>query len=184
MIIPARRPGHDRPPVLTDRIWIAVEPVYTREHSAPPSRYVFVYFVRIKNIGEETTQLFWRHWKIHDPAGGDQEVEGRGGCGRVPHLGAGRCARVLQLLRLGGKQRIHGRLLPFPGHRRIDLPRTRSAFPFTCAERDRRQLHGLKARPGRSADAAVDGVAHLLAAVFKRPAVLVVNLCCRPPTVR
>ena len=104
VIIPARRPGHDRPPVLTDRIWIAVEPVYTREHSAPPSRYVFVYFVRIKNIGEEdhTTVLA----ALEDPRPGGAVTKrwrGEGGCGRVPHLGAGRCARVLQLLRLGGE---------------------------------------------------------------------------------
>ena len=88
MIRLARDP-HPQPPLLPDRIRITVEPVYARGHSRPPRRYVFVYFVRIENIGDETAQLFWRHWKIHDAAAGDQEVAGEGVVGECPTLSPG-----------------------------------------------------------------------------------------------
>lgn len=88
MIRMAGEPGR-RPPVLDDQMRITVRPVYARGPSQPPLRHVFVYFIRIENIGDETAQLFWRHWKIHDTLAGDQEVEGEGVVGQSPVLAPG-----------------------------------------------------------------------------------------------
>lgn len=88
MIQPAFRPDR-RPPVASDRVLISVQPVYLTAHSQPPHRYVFAYLVRIENVWDQTVQLFWRHWRIHDPVGGDQEVEGEGVVGQSPVLAPG-----------------------------------------------------------------------------------------------
>ena len=88
MIRLARNPT-PQPPILPDRMRISVEPVYSAGHSLPPHRHVFAYFIRIENIGDETAQLFWRHWKIHDEAAGDQEVSGEGVVGECPTLAPG-----------------------------------------------------------------------------------------------
>ena len=88
MIRLARDPDR-QPPILPDEIRITVRPVYSRGHSRPPDRFVFVYFIRIENVGGETAQLFWRHWRIHDAAVGDQEVAGEGVVGESPVLAPG-----------------------------------------------------------------------------------------------
>ena len=88
MIRLARDPDR-KPPIRPGQMRIDVEPVYSRGHSRPPLRYVFAYFIRIENIGTETAQLFWRHWKIHDEVGGDQEIEGEGVVGQSPTLAPG-----------------------------------------------------------------------------------------------
>ena len=68
---------------------ITTRTAYLSRHSSPPNRNVFVYFIQIENVGRRTAQLFWRHWKIHDPVAGDQEVEGEGVVGRSPVLEPG-----------------------------------------------------------------------------------------------
>ena len=88
MIRLARDPDR-QPPILPDEMRITVRPVYSRGHSRPPDRFVFVYFIRIENVGGETAQLFWRHWRIHDAAAGDQEVAGEGVVGECPVLAPG-----------------------------------------------------------------------------------------------
>ncbi len=88
MIRLARDPDR-QPPILPDEMRITVRPVYSRGHSQPPDRFVFVYFIRIENVGGETAQLFWRHWRIHDAAGEDQEVAGEGVVGECPVLAPG-----------------------------------------------------------------------------------------------
>lgn len=78
-----------RHPVL-ETIRIRVEPTYLPSHSIPAAgRWVWTYHVRIENAGEETAQLFWRHWLIHDPVAGDQEVQGDGVVGETPWLEPG-----------------------------------------------------------------------------------------------
>lgn len=68
-----------------DDVRISVLPRFMAEHSDPDEpRYVFVYHIRIENIGERTAQLLWRHWYIHDDAEGDSEVEGEGVVGEQP----------------------------------------------------------------------------------------------------
>lgn len=69
---------------------ITVRPFYSSEHSDPMEpRYVFVYRIRIENVGEHTAQLLWRHWYIHDEVAGESEVEGEGVVGEQPVLAPG-----------------------------------------------------------------------------------------------
>ena len=77
------------PPIVEDWMRVSVVPVYAEAPSDPPLKYVFVYSVRIENVGSEPAQLFWRHWKIHDVVAGDQEVEGEGVVGESPTLAPG-----------------------------------------------------------------------------------------------
>jgi len=49
-------------------------------------QYVFAYHIRIENVGTLAAQLRTRHWRIHDPVGGDSVVEGEGVVGEQPHL--------------------------------------------------------------------------------------------------
>ena len=75
---------------LTSGIRITVLPVYAPEHSDPDEpRYLFVYHIRIENVGDTTAQLLWRHWYIHDDVAGDSEVEGEGVIGEQPVLAPG-----------------------------------------------------------------------------------------------
>jgi ApaG protein len=71
-------------------IRVTVHPVFLAGHSDPAEpRYVFAYRIRIENRGDDAAQLVWRHWFIHDPVGGDQEVEGEGVVGEQPRLAPG-----------------------------------------------------------------------------------------------
>jgi ApaG protein len=75
---------------MTNGIRISVRPVLSPEHSDPAEpRYVFVYFIRIENLGDRTVKLMWRHWDIHDDVAGDTEVEGEGVVGEQPVLAPG-----------------------------------------------------------------------------------------------
>lgn len=69
---------------------ITVTPRFAPEHSdADEPRHVFVYHIRIENVGERTAQLLWRHWYIHDELAGDTEVQGEGVVGEQPVLAPG-----------------------------------------------------------------------------------------------
>ncbi|MGQ0538782.1 MAG: Co2+/Mg2+ efflux protein ApaG [Gemmatimonadaceae bacterium] len=71
----------------TNGIRITVRPMFLPTHSAPSEhRYVFAYFVRIENVGEQAAQLLSRHWYIHDSIGEDSEVEGEGVVGEQPRI--------------------------------------------------------------------------------------------------
>ena len=70
---------------ITDGIRVTVRPHYLDDHSRPTAgQYVFAYHVRIENVGPATVQLLRRHWRIHDSAGEDAEVEGEGVVGVQP----------------------------------------------------------------------------------------------------
>jgi len=72
-------------------IRITVRPVYLREQSEPAAgHYVFAYFVRIENVGDQPAQLLSRRWLIHDSIGEDTEVEGEGVVGEQPLIPAGK----------------------------------------------------------------------------------------------
>ena len=74
----------------TEGIRVSAQPVFLAEQSSTAEgRFVFAYQVRIENVGEGAAQLVWRHWFIHDPVGGDQEVEGEGVVGEQPRLAPG-----------------------------------------------------------------------------------------------
>lgn len=75
---------------LSDAVDIRVEPVYLADESVPGfGHWVWAYHVRIHNLGDEPVQLLWRHWLIHDPVAGDQEVQGEGVVGQTPWLEPG-----------------------------------------------------------------------------------------------
>lgn len=75
---------------MSEGIRITVRPTYSVDHSDPErDYYVFIYHIRIENVGLGPAQLLWRHWYIHDPVAGDQEVEGEGVVGAQPLLEPG-----------------------------------------------------------------------------------------------
>jgi ApaG protein len=75
---------------VSNGIRVTARPHFAEEHSdATVPRYVFVYRIRIENVGDVTAQLLWRHWDIHDDVGGDSEVEGQGVIGEQPTLAPG-----------------------------------------------------------------------------------------------
>src|SRR5687768_2263690 len=75
---------------VTSGIRVTARPHHAVEHSDPSApRYVFVYRIRIENVGQHTAQLLWRHWYIHDEVAGDSEVEGAGVIGEQPTLAPG-----------------------------------------------------------------------------------------------
>ena len=75
---------------ITNDVRVTVRPGYAPEHSDEMEpRYVFIYRIRIENVGSRTAQLRWRHWYIHDAVGGDTEVEGEGVIGEQPVLAPG-----------------------------------------------------------------------------------------------
>jgi ApaG protein len=66
---------------------ITVRPSFLAEQSNPVlGQYVFAYHIRIENVSTIASQLRTRHWRIHDPVGGDSIVEGEGVVGEQPHL--------------------------------------------------------------------------------------------------
>jgi ApaG protein len=75
---------------VTNGIRVTVRPSFAPEHSdAAVPRFVFIYRIRVENVGERTAQLVWRHWFITDAAAGDSEVEGEGVVGEKPILAPG-----------------------------------------------------------------------------------------------
>jgi ApaG protein len=76
---------------MTENMRITVQPRYAPEYSdAGEPRHVFVYHIRIENVGDRTAQLRWRHWDIHDDGQAeDTEVEGEGVVGEQPVLEPG-----------------------------------------------------------------------------------------------
>jgi ApaG protein len=75
---------------ITEGVRITVTPTYLERHSDPDEpRHVFAYRIRIENVGDTSAHLRWRHWFIHDPIGGDSEVQGDGVVGQEPVIPPG-----------------------------------------------------------------------------------------------
>lgn len=71
----------------SEGIRITVRPTFLVEQSsAVLGQFVFSYHIRIENVSGVASQLRTRHWRIHDPVGGDSIVEGEGVVGEQPHL--------------------------------------------------------------------------------------------------
>lgn len=71
-------------------IHVHVDPGFSLARSEPSNgTFVFSYRVRLVNHGCEPAQLLFRHWRIHDAAGEDTEVDGEGVVGRQPVLAPG-----------------------------------------------------------------------------------------------
>ncbi len=74
----------------TRRVRVVVAPRFLPDESDPDvARYVWAYFVRIENTGEETVQLLSRHWIITDGQNRVEEVRGPGVVGEQPVLKPG-----------------------------------------------------------------------------------------------
>jgi ApaG protein len=75
---------------VTQGIRVEVASEFLPGHSDPESsRYVFAYFVTIKNEGEQSARLESRHWVITDGSGRMEEVRGPGVVGETPYLAPG-----------------------------------------------------------------------------------------------
>jgi len=75
---------------LTNDIRVTVRPAFLPDRSSPQGeQYVFAYFVRIENVGEQAARLLSRRWLIHDSMGEDTVVEGDGVVGEQPLLAPG-----------------------------------------------------------------------------------------------
>ncbi|GAV21155.1 ApaG protein [Mariprofundus micogutta] len=71
-------------------IIVNVKTEYSAEHSEPDQEhFVFIYYVSIKNRGEQAAQLISRHWIITDGDDQTQEVRGDGVIGEQPVLEPG-----------------------------------------------------------------------------------------------
>jgi ApaG protein len=77
-------------PTTTRGIQIEVKTAYLRERSSPAeSSYLFMYTIRISNVGTETTQLVSREWIITNADGEVERVKGPGVVGEKPVLPPG-----------------------------------------------------------------------------------------------
>jgi ApaG protein len=77
-------------PTTTRGIQIEVKTAYLRERSAPAeSSYLFMYTIRISNVGTETAQLISREWIITNADGEVERVKGPGVVGEKPVLPPG-----------------------------------------------------------------------------------------------
>ena len=112
---------------ITDGIRVTATPYYVESHSDPDEpRYVFAYRIRIENVGAQAAQLRWRHWYIHDPAGGDSEVEGEGVVGVEPRLEPGQVHEYSSFCVLRGPR---GHMEGFYEMHRPDGTTFRAAIP-------------------------------------------------------
>lgn len=75
---------------VTEGIRVTATPYFVQDESDPGlARYVYVYRIRIENVGQAPATLRWRHWFIHDRAAGDSEVQGEGVVGMQPTVQPG-----------------------------------------------------------------------------------------------
>lgn len=72
-------------------IKVVVKPVFVEDASdLIVSKYVFVYFIQIENLGDEPVKLLRRHWVISDSIGETHQVDGDGVIGRQPLIEPGK----------------------------------------------------------------------------------------------
>ncbi len=75
---------------VSNDISVEVKPTYLEQESSPVAdKHVFVYFVTIRNMGDQPVQLLRRHWEIKDSGGQDHEVDGAGVIGLQPTIDPG-----------------------------------------------------------------------------------------------
>jgi ApaG protein len=75
---------------LTSGILVRVRPSFSLADSSPEEgRFVFTYHIEMENQGDREAKLLFRHWRIHDSAGEDSEVNGEGVVGQQPLLNPG-----------------------------------------------------------------------------------------------
>jgi ApaG protein len=75
----------------TEEIVVSVQPLFLNGQSSPITRkFVFAYFIRIENHGQQQVQVLRRHWYITDSSGDVEEVEGEGIIGQQPVIEPGK----------------------------------------------------------------------------------------------
>ena len=78
--------------IISNNIKISVRVFYQHQHSIPTNNeYLFVYQVRIENLGTERVKLMKRFWRIFDSNLKYEIVEGDGVVGNQPTLAPGEC---------------------------------------------------------------------------------------------
>lgn len=74
----------------TEGIRVQVRPRFSLADSDPADgTFVFSYQVNVANESDDTAQLLFRHWRIHDSVGHDSLVDGEGVVGEQPVLEPG-----------------------------------------------------------------------------------------------
>jgi ApaG protein len=82
--------GHRTSDTTTRGIRVQVQSGYLPDRSAPQeSSYLFMYNVRISNVGTETAQLVSREWVITNAEGEVERIKGPGVVGETPVLAPG-----------------------------------------------------------------------------------------------
>ncbi len=75
---------------ISHDVEVEVRPFYLEDKSSAIERkHVFVYFITIRNRGQESIQLQQRHWEIEDSIGETYEVDGDGVVGKRPIIEPG-----------------------------------------------------------------------------------------------
>ena len=75
---------------ITQGIEISIRPDYQEQYSNPiQEKYIYAYYVTIRNTGQATVQLLRRHWFIYDTGNRLREVEGEGVIGQTPVIRPG-----------------------------------------------------------------------------------------------
>lgn len=73
-----------------DLIEIEARTEFLEAESKPSdNRFVFAYFIKIRNVSSQPAQLLRRHWIITDANGKVQEVRGDGVVGEQPQVAPG-----------------------------------------------------------------------------------------------
>ena len=75
---------------MTEFIQVTAKSFYLEDQSSPADdHFVWAYWIRIENHGDQTVQLRNRYWRITDSMGRVQEVRGAGVVGEQPVLKPG-----------------------------------------------------------------------------------------------
>jgi ApaG protein len=101
-------------------IEVSVRSEYMESQSQPEAqRFVFVYHVTIRNLGQHAAQLHSRRWEIVDGNGKAEEVKGVGVVGEQPMIAPGHAHRYDSFCILEtpvGVMRGHYRMIGEDGH--------------------------------------------------------------------
>lgn len=74
----------------TNDVKVTVQPVYLEDQSNPDdNHFMWAYYIRIENKGEERIQLLNRYWEIVEANGQTHEVHGPGVVGEQPVMEPG-----------------------------------------------------------------------------------------------
>lgn len=119
----------------TDGIRVRVQPSFSLADSDPhDGTFVFSYEIEMLNEGDAAAQLLFRHWRIHDAAGEDTEVDGEGVVGEQPSLepGESHAYRSFCVLRspVGYMEGYYTFARPDGSQFRVDVPRFELSGPF------------------------------------------------------